>query len=228
MNKLNLYKPSVVSLSLLFIVFLSVLFLSSCKKDNETKDSSMMKDSSMNKKSTDNMKKTEHNMDNMFDKNMSNMMNKMHTMKMSGNLDVDFVTMMIMHHQGAIDMASAEISSGKQENVKSLASNIIKDQKSEIQTMQDWLEKNKDAKSTSGDNSMKLMQSMNVMMKPDMKMSGDTDKDFLTMMIIHHQGAIDMASVETANGTDSKIKKMAEEIIKKQKTEIEQMKQWQK
>lgn len=191
------------------------------------KDSSM-KDSTMKNKSSDNQKKTEHSMDNMFDKNMSNMMNKMHEMKMTGNMDVDFVTMMIMHHQGAIDMASAEISSGKQENVKSLASNIIKDQKSEIQKMQDWLEKNKDVKGTSGDHSMKLMQSMNSMMNPDMKMSGDTDKDFLTMMIIHHQGAIDMADVELKNGTDSKIKKMAEEIIKKQKTEIAQMKEWQK
>jgi len=219
--------PHRISLTLLTFTLVSLVFLSACKKDDSMNDTSM-KNNSTKTTATDTMKTNISNAGSMMDKSMKDMMKNMHEMKMSGNLDVDFVTMMIMHHQAAIDMAAAEISSGKQENVKSLASNIIKDQKLEIQTMQDWLEKNKDVKSTSGDNSMKLMQSMNSRMNPDMKMSGDTDKDFISMMIMHHQGAIDMASVEIKNGTDPKIKKMAEEIIKKQKIEIEQMKQWQK
>jgi len=161
-----------------------------------------------------------------MDKHMSNMMNKMKEMKMSGNTDVDFVNMMIMHHEGAINMAKTEIESGKDDKIKSMAGNIIKDQQKEIEKMQTWLGKNKDKKSTSGDNSKKLMESMNSMMDPAMKMTGDADKDFVAMMISHHKGAIDMAEVEADKGTDSEIRKMAEDLIKKQKNEIGEMDDW--
>jgi len=227
-KKINFFKSSVISFIFLFVAALSVLSLSSCKKDDSMKDSSV-KDSTIKNKSSDNQKKEmDHNMSNMMNKKMDNMMNKMHEMKMTGNLDIDFVTMMIIHHQGAIDMAETEIASGKNEKIKSMAGNIVTDQKKEISTMQNWLDKNKDMKSVSGDNSKKLMASMMGMMNPDMKMSGDTDKDFLAMMIIHHEGAIDMSEVEINSGNNKEIKKMAQEIVKKQKAEMEQMKEWQK
>lgn len=227
MEKINFYKPITSYLSFLIIITFSVLFLSSCKKDNEMNDSSMM-DNSKNKNSMDNTQnKTDNKMNNMSDNKMNNMINKMNDMKMSGNTEIDFVNMMIIHHQGAIDMAATEVSSGQDENIKSMANNIIKDQQKEIASMQSWLEKNKDKKSTSGNNSMKLMESMNVMKNPNMKMTGDADKDFVSMMILHHQGAIEMANVEIDTGTDPEIKMMAQEIIKKQKAEVEQMKEWQ-
>ncbi len=191
-----------------------------------------MKDNSMKNKSTDSMQKkmdksTDNYKNEMMDKKMSNMMNKMNTMKMSGNTDVDFVNMMIIHHQGAIDMAISEFSSGKHDNIITMANNIVKDQQKEIETMQKWLDKNKDKKSQdSKDNGMKLMESMKSMTNPDMKMTGDADKDFVTMMIPHHQGAIDMSEVEIKYGTDPEIKKTAKDIIEKQKAEIKQMEAW--
>ncbi len=127
-----------------------------------------MKDSSMKNKSSDTIQmKTDNKMDNMSDKSMSDMMKKMKEMKMSGNTDVDFVNMMIIHHQGAIDMATTEIATGKDANMTTMAKNIIKDQQEEIAVMRSWLEKNKDKKSTTGDNSKKLMESMDDMMDPD-------------------------------------------------------------
>lgn len=187
-----------------------------------------MKDSSMKNKSADDMgKKTDTDMNTMLDKKMSNMMDKMNKVKMTGNTDVDFVNMMIIHHQGAIDMAVSEHATGKHENIRAMSDKVIQDQQKEIETMQSWLEKNKDKKSTSGDNSNKLMESMKSMMNPDMKMTGNTDQDYVSMMILHHMGAIDMAGVEIKYGTDPEIKKMAQEIIKNQKTEIEEMKLWQ-
>ncbi len=45
------------------------------------------------------------------------------------------------------------------------------------------------------------------------------DLDFANMMIIHHQGAIDMSNEELKSGTDEKMKKMAEKIITKQREE---------
>ena len=65
---------------------------------------------------------------------------------------------------------------------------------------------------------MKSMESM--------KMSGDTDKDFATMMKMHHQGAIDMAEMELKSGKDAKMRSMAKQIIKDQQKEIKEFDKW--
>jgi DUF305 family protein family protein len=53
----------------------------------------------------------------------------------SGDADRDFARMMIPHHQGAIDMALAELRYGKDERLKRLAQEIIVDQQQEITVM---------------------------------------------------------------------------------------------
>jgi uncharacterized protein (DUF305 family) len=64
-------------------------------------------------------------------------------MKMTGDPDVDFVTGMIPHHQGAIDMAQVELKYGKNEETRKLAQDIIKAQEAEIAQMKEWLAKHK-------------------------------------------------------------------------------------
>ena len=56
--------------------------------------------------------------------------------KPSGNVDLDFARMMIAHHQGAIDMALAELRYGRNERLRRLAQQIIVDQRQEIEAMQ--------------------------------------------------------------------------------------------
>ncbi len=58
-------------------------------------------------------------------------------------------------------------------------------------------------------------------------MTGDADKDFTAMMIPHHQGAIDMARYELANGKDPAMRKLARDIVAAQEKEIAAMKGWQ-
>jgi uncharacterized protein (DUF305 family) len=55
--------------------------------------------------------------------------------KPTGDVDVDFASMMIPHHQGAIDMALAELRYGKNEQLRRIAQEIIVDQQQEIAAM---------------------------------------------------------------------------------------------
>ena len=70
-------------------------------------------------------------------------MDKMHmameAVKRSGNSDVDFVRLMLPHHQAAIDMAKTQLLYGKDRQMRRLAQEIITDQQSEIELMQRWL-----------------------------------------------------------------------------------------
>ena len=55
---------------------------------------------------------------------------------------------------------------------------------------------------------------------PNMKMSGDVDKDFAKMMADHHRSGIEMARIEVENGKDPEVKKLAQKIISAQKEEL--------
>ena len=72
---------------------------------------------------------------------MRRMDREMAAAPMNGNVDHDFATMMIPHHQGAIDMAKAELRFGKDPVMRRLAQEIIVDQQSEIDAMELWLTK---------------------------------------------------------------------------------------
>jgi uncharacterized protein (DUF305 family) len=65
---------------------------------------------------------------------MNSMMARM-SVKPTGDVDVDFAAMMIPHHQGAIDMALAELRYGKNEQLRRIAQEIIVDQQQEITAM---------------------------------------------------------------------------------------------
>jgi uncharacterized protein (DUF305 family) len=74
---------------------------------------------------------------------LSSSMEKMHvamaSVGSSGKSDVDFVRLMLPHHQGAIDIAKTQLLFGKDPQMRRLAQEIITDQQSEIELMQLWL-----------------------------------------------------------------------------------------
>lgn len=65
------------------------------------------------------------------------------------------------------------------------------------------------------------MQAM--MAKMHAEYTGDVDRDFITMMIPHHQGAIDMAEAQLKYGRDEQLKRLSRAIVAKQRDEIAEM-----
>jgi uncharacterized protein (DUF305 family) len=72
-------------------------------------------------------------------RSMENMHAAMGSVTRSGDSDVDFVRLMLPHHQAAIDMARAQLVYGKDPQMRRLAQEIVTDQQSEIELMQLWL-----------------------------------------------------------------------------------------
>src|SRR6185369_9485430 len=76
---------------------------------------------------------------------LTSSMEKMHSGMASvepcGDSDVEFVRLMLPHHQGAIDMARTQLLYGRSSEMRRLAQEIITDQQSEIDLMRLWLKK---------------------------------------------------------------------------------------
>ena len=56
--------------------------------------------------------------------------------------------------------------------------------------------------------------------------TGNEDEDFVRLMLHHHQAALDMAKVELMHGQDPQMRRLAQEIIADQESEIELMQLW--
>ncbi len=157
---------------------------------------------------------------------MHSMMDKMGGHQMTGDFDLDFANMMIEHHKGAIEMSNIELTKGTDAKMKSMAQNIIAKQTEEINMLQKAIANHKSSGMKHAEGFMqKSMAEMKTKMG-SMQMSNNTDKDFATMMILHHEEAIKMAKVEVENAMNPALKKIAQKTITDQTKEIGEFKNW--
>lgn len=168
----------------------------------------------------------DHDQNRMMD-SMHAMMDRMQAAPKTNDPEIDFAKMMIMHHQGAIGMANVELEAGKNDSLKHIAQKIITEQQAEIQELNNLL-MNLTVDNSDPDFSM---EQMNNMMKggkaADIQIiTGDIDNDFATLMIVHHQGAIDNASAYLHHGNNTILKTMATNIVTSQTKEIEELADW--
>jgi len=147
--------------------------------------------------------------------------------KPSDDVDKDFVAMMVPHHQGAIDMAQAELSYGHNERLHRIAQEIIVTQQEDIATMRLALANASPAHFNRAEEAPFLAKNDAVMAKMmagmKIKPANDVDKDFVALMVPHHQGAIDMAQAELSYGHNVLLLPIAQEIIVTQQQEIAAM-----
>ena len=146
--------------------------------------------------------------------------------------DIAFAQGMIPHHKQAVEMADLAATRASSAKVKDLATRIKAAQGPEIATMTAWLKSwNKPVIAAGGgmagmdhggDADMGMMSAAN--MKSLTASTGAAfDKMFLTMMIEHHKGAIDMAKTEQTDGKFAATKALAGSIVTAQQAEIDEM-----
>ncbi len=159
---------------------------------------------------------------------MHGMMDEMDSMKRTGDPDHDFAMMMKMHHQGAIDMAKEELNSGDDDQMRTIAQQIIDAQQAEIVIIDNFFAGHQPGSVMSDQFEMESMMVMDKMMKAsDLRiLTGDTDKDFALLMIDHHQSAIDNSQSLLKFGQTDAMRSLAMKIAEDQQGEIIELQNW--
>jgi uncharacterized protein (DUF305 family) len=140
--------------------------------------------------------------------------------------DVMFAQMMIPHHRQAVEMAALAETKASDPEIKQLAAQIKAAQDPEIKTMSDWLTSWGQPSAAATGHSMPGMSGMAGMLSEQemtalSKATGkDFDRLFARGMIAHHNGAIQMAKDEQANGKHADAKALAATIAKTQAEEV--------
>ena len=185
-----------------------IFWLSACKKDD------------------DGLTLQSHDENRMMD-SMHVMMSRMEAMPKTNDPEIDFPKMMIMHHQGAINMGNVQIQNGTNDSLKRISQKMIMMQQMEIQELNTILT------SQTVNNSVPAftMEQMDHMMKMDemadvQLITGDIDNDFATLMILHHNSAIENSEAYLMYGNNAELKGMATKMIEDQKMEIMELSNW--
>jgi uncharacterized protein (DUF305 family) len=139
--------------------------------------------------------------------------------------DVSFAEMMVPHHQQAVEMATLAETRAESQDVKDLATAIKAAQDPEIQVMQGWLKSWKEdgMSHEMSPDEMPGMVDSKTMGELGKATGAEFDRQFLTAMIAHHEGAIAMAESEKSDGVHKGSLRLADAIIKTQNAEIKQM-----
>lgn len=147
----------------------------------------------------------------------------------SDYLDLNYITNMIPHHQGAIDASQIVLKYSKNPTIRKIAQKIIKDQKAEIEEfgiLLPTLETQKklyspkevtlfNQQAKSDKNTM--IQEMN-----DLNLTPNINKNFLALMILHHQCAIDTSKEILKYTQNEQVRALAQRIIQSQEQEVKE------
>jgi len=145
--------------------------------------------------------------------------------------DTEFAQMMIVHHQGAIEMAELAVAKASTNGVRSLGERIAAAQGPEIDVMSGWLDtwgqaQPADAEMDAmGHDGMDMggLDQAQVMTELSGLSGTDFDQRFLERMIEHHEGAITMAEATKAEAVNADLIRFAGKVIDDQTSEITEM-----
>lgn len=220
-------KLTLVSLATLIVILTTV---ACSKSDNKVEKNENIKvvsniDNDTNNKKRDYIKE--------YNDAINTMKKGMLGIVTTGDINLDYLYGMIIHHQGAIDMSQKFLKCGGQNSqVKQLAENIINAQIDSIIKMNAIIEnlsKSPTIDEAKEESYLKeYNEALNNMMDEFSKieLSGNIDRDFLQGMIVHHQGAIDIVNAILKYSNNDDVKTIAEEEAKSKTPQIAEMKKF--
>lgn len=148
--------------------------------------------------------------------------------------DVEFLDMMMMHHQQGIEMARMAEQKAQLPRLKEFARRTITDQEQDIQKMQqlrDRLFANtaKADKMRMGGKAMTTAEMQRMAQMDMQKLEAATgtefDRTFLATFMKHHEMALSMSRYEMAHGEQHEVKDIARETIAKQTKDLGEMRE---
>lgn len=179
-----------------------------------------------NKKDAANLVLQSHDDNRMMD-SMHAVMSRMEAMPKTNDPEIDFPRMMIMHHQAAINMGNVQRAEGRNDSLKRFSQKMITAQQMEIQELTTILNGQTVNNSVPAftmelsDHMMKMDQVSDVQL-----ITGDIDNDFATLMIQHHNSAIENSEAYLMYGNNTQLKALAQKMIDDQKKEIKELSDW--
>jgi uncharacterized protein (DUF305 family) len=134
--------------------------------------------------------------------------------------DQTFIQSMIPHHQEAIDTSKIIVSSTNDQDLKAFANQVIIDQTKEVDSMKSWYKAltNSDYK----DNGMYMAMMSSIKDKTGFEL----DKEYIKTMVLHHNGAIEMAKKILPISKSPDIKNLANSVITNQANEVSKLEGW--
>ncbi|WP_203858134.1 DUF305 domain-containing protein [Plantactinospora mayteni] len=143
--------------------------------------------------------------------------------------DIRFVSMMVPHHEQALQMAALVPDRAGSTGVIAVADRIRAAQQPEVEVLRGWL-RDRGLDSLLGGTGhdhpgMHGMQSPEAITTLTATTGTDFDRMFVEMLSAHHQGAIAMAQEVLANGLDQQIRELARNIAFEQAVEVNRMRE---
>jgi uncharacterized protein (DUF305 family) len=139
--------------------------------------------------------------------------------------DVAFMSMMIDHHEQALEMTDLAETRASDTSVRRLAERVATAQEPEVGVMEDWLDDNAAGEEHAGHDPARMPGMPTGEQLAELRAArGEAfDELFLDLMIAHHEGAVEMATDEAAQGSDSYVVELAAEMAATQGAEIDRM-----
>ena len=153
---------------------------------------------------------------------MHSMMDSSESSSKYSKNEIMFAAMMVPHHEQAVTMSKLALTNTSNPAILDLAKRIKAAQEPEIVQMYTWFDGGYSMMGHDG-HEMGGMLSEEELAKLETLKDKEFDQMFLTSMIKHHEGAIEMTQM-IVNSDNTEVKTLANNIIKSQTKEIQEMK----
>lgn len=209
--------------NLLTLIVLSALFsVFSCKSgnvENSGSDSAVLENDSVSE---------EEEFSGGFIGIKTRSMEKKEAMNFSGDPDYDFASVMQLHHKYGMAIVNEEIKYGADTTLKKLAESIKAEQENDLKDFQNYLNNNQPGlKNEAFINEIKSsIQKAKEETEKSSGMSGNFDRDFATLMAMHHRQGLELVKLQIKYGKNPEMKKLAQKISKQQEGERKQLEKY--